>query len=73
MKGQSNSVIAGSPRNAFRCSVACCFAGVEHWMADGPYRVTEVSQTPNTVKLSVAVRRRGISFVVERETAQNTS
>ncbi len=39
-------------------------------MADGPYRVTEVSQTPNTMRVSVAVRLRGISFVVERETAQ---
>ena len=27
VKGQSNSVIAGSPRNAFRCSVTCFFAG----------------------------------------------
>jgi hypothetical protein len=32
VKGQSNSVIAGSPRNAFRCSVACFFLEVEHWM-----------------------------------------
>ncbi len=40
-------------------------------MADGPYRVTDVSQTPNAGKcISVAVRLRGISFVVERETAQ---
>ena len=29
VKGQSNSVIAGSPRNAFRCSVAWFRAGVE--------------------------------------------
>ena len=29
VKGQSNSVIAGSPRNAFRCSVVCCPAEVE--------------------------------------------
>jgi hypothetical protein len=29
VKGQSNSVIAGSPRNAFRCSVACFVVGVE--------------------------------------------
>lgn len=48
VKGQSNSVIAGSPRNAFRCSVACFPGGVEHWLADGPYQVTDVSQTPNT-------------------------
>ena len=29
VKGQSNSVIAGSPRNAFRCSVACFLLEVE--------------------------------------------
>ena len=39
-------------------------------MADGPDKVTDVSQTPNAGKLSAAVRPRGISFVVERETAQ---
>ena len=32
VKGQSNSVIAGSPRNAFRCSVECSVMEVEHWM-----------------------------------------
>ena len=41
-------------------------------MADGPYKVTDVSQTPNAVKCSGAVRLRGLSFVVERETAQIT-
>ena len=40
-------------------------------MAEGPYRVTEVSQTPNAVSgCGAAVRPRGISFVVERETAR---
>ena len=39
-------------------------------MADGPYQVTDVSQTPNAGKFSVAVRLRAIRFVVERETAQ---
>jgi hypothetical protein len=47
VKGQSNSVIAGSPRNAFRCSVACYLSQVEHWIADGPDQVTDVNQTPN--------------------------
>ncbi len=47
MKGQSNFVIAGSPRNAFRCSVACSVPEVEHWIGDGPHRVTDLSQTPN--------------------------
>ena len=32
VKGQANSVIAGSPRNAFRCSVGCSVMEVEHWM-----------------------------------------
>ena len=32
VKGQSNLVIAGSPRNVFRYSVACSVTGVEHWM-----------------------------------------
>ena len=32
VKGQANSVIAGSPRNAFRCSVECSVMEVEHWM-----------------------------------------
>ena len=50
VKGQSNLVIAGSPRNAFRCSVACFLPEVEHWIADGPYQVTDVSQTPNAGK-----------------------
>jgi hypothetical protein len=50
VKGQSNSVIAGSPRNAFRCSVACFLTEVELWMADGPDKVTDVSQTSNAGK-----------------------
>ena len=43
-------MIAGSPRNAFRCSVACFLFQVEHWIADGPDQVTDVSQTPNGSK-----------------------
>ena len=70
VKGQSNPVIAGSPRNAFRCSVAWSLVEVE--LLDGRWAlwVTDVSQTPNAIRCSVAVRLRGISFVVERETAQ---
>jgi hypothetical protein len=47
VKCQSNLEIAGSPRNAFRCSLTCSVLEVEHWMAEGPHRVTEVNQTPN--------------------------
>ena len=69
-KDQSNSVIAGSLRNIFRYSLVFYPVGVEHWFAEGPYRDTNASQTPNTIGRITGVRRRGISFVVKRETAQ---
>ena len=47
-----------------------CVPAVEHWMAEGPYRVTEVNQTPNAVDIGPGVRPWGISFMVKRETAQ---
>jgi hypothetical protein len=47
VKCQSNLEIAGSPRNAFRCSLTRSVSEVEHWLAEGPHRVTEVNQTPN--------------------------
>ena len=31
VKCQSNTEIAGSPRNAFRCSVTRSLSQVEHW------------------------------------------
>jgi hypothetical protein len=49
VKCQSNLEIAGSPRNVLRYSLRCSVAEVEHWMAEGPHRVTEVNQTPNAV------------------------
>ena len=36
----------------------------------GGVLLTEINQTPNAGKLSVAVRLRAIRFVVERDTAQ---
>ena len=47
--------------------------GVEHCVDQEPYQVTKPMQTPNTVDFSAGVRLRGISFVVERETAQIAS
>ena len=70
VKCQSNLEIAGSPRNALRCSLTCSVAEVEHWLAEGPYRVTEVNQTPNAFDIGPGVRPWGISFMVKRETAQ---
>ena len=39
-------------------------------MFAGPYRGTKNYQTPNTVDRIMGVRLWGISFIVERETAQ---
>ena len=47
VKCQSNTEIAGSPRNAFRGSLGRCRQEVEHWMGAGRSRVTNPNQTPN--------------------------
>ena len=46
---------------------------VEHCLDEGAQKLTDFRQTPNASTLSVAVRLRGISSVVERETAQIAS
>ena len=46
---------------------------VEHCLDAGAYKLTNFRQTPNADTPSVAVRLRGISSVVERETAQIVS
>jgi hypothetical protein len=51
VKCQSNLEIAGSPRNVLRYSLGCFEQEVEHWMVEGPYRVTEINQTPNACSL----------------------
>ena len=71
VKGQSNSVIAGSPRNAFRCSVGVVPGGgrATGWLMGLTGLLTSTKlRIPSGY--SVAVRQRGISSVVERETAQ---
>ena len=73
VKGQSNSVIARSPRNSFRASLGCFVPEVEHWMDEGPSKATESYQTPNAGNISPGVRLWGLSFIVERETAQTAS
>ena len=42
-------------------------------MADGPYKVTDVSQTPNTYEYCTGDTRRVLTSVVERETTQTNS
>ena len=39
-------------------------------MDDGPYRGADANQTPNTMAGKYGVRLWGLSFIVERETAQ---
>ena len=73
VKCQSNSEIAGSPRNSFRASLRRSIAGVEHWMGKGASRLP----TPTKLRIppfqSLGVRLRGLSFVVKRETARTVS
>ncbi len=73
VKGQSNSVIAGSLRNAFRCSVKYDSRGYSTDLARGP------TSLPNHIKLriprsrSLAVRLWMLRSMVERERAQTVS
>ena len=46
VKGQSNSVIAGSLRNAFRCSVTCFLLEVE--LLDGRGVLQDYQRQPNS-------------------------
>ncbi len=73
VKGLSNLVIAGSPRNSFRASLVRSVMVVEHWMDLGPYPGANPNQTPNAINCSAGVRLRAIRSVVERETAQTAS
>ena len=76
-KFQSNSDIAGSPRNSFRASLMSANAQI----ITGGKALTGlgVERLPNPIKLrmpenwSSAVRQCEISFIVKRETAQTYS
>ena len=50
VKGQTNSVIAGSLRNAFRCSVQDFYRGYSTELARG------LTGLPNHIKLRISVR-----------------
>jgi len=74
VKCQSNAEIAGSPRNAFGCSLRVNCSGCRALNGLGG-RV----YLPNSIKLQSSergyrrVRQWGLSFIVERETAQIAS
>ena len=70
VKFQSNTEIAGSPRNSFRASVVNKSSGGRalNWL--GGVKSTEPYQTPNAIYFYTAVRQCEISLIVERETTQ---
>ena len=71
VKCQSNLEIAGSPRNSFRASLGDMpTPAVEHWMGDGASRLLTPTKLRMPVPDQPGVRRRELSFVVERETAR---
>jgi hypothetical protein len=74
VKGQSNSEIAGSPRNRFRSSLAELTDGGRALIGLGDLPVCRSqSNSECRLDLTAGVRERGISFVPERETTQTTS
>ena len=72
-KFQSNSEIAGSPRNSFRGSLEEAITGGKALISQGVDKITDTSQTKNAGELNSGVRLCEISFTVERETAQTYS
>ena len=70
VKFQSNTEIAGSPRNSFRASVWVETTGGRALERQGGVNPTDPYQTANAGRLSQAVRRREISCVVKRERAR---
>ena len=74
VKCQTNAEIAGSPRNSFRASVLQEANGGKALIGLGAF-----TGLPNSVKLRIplcgynAVRQCGLSYIVERETAQTNS
>ena len=70
VKCQSNPEIAGSPRNAFRCSLVCRHHGGSALNRRWGFPLTDPNQTTNAVVGMTGVRLWELSSMVERETAQ---
>ena len=73
VKCQTNSEIAGSPRNAFRGSRRGKRRGGRALNGLGGAELTNPNQTTNTTTYVPGVRPWGLSSIVERETAQIAS
>ena len=72
-KFQSNSEIAGSPRNSFRASVGKEFHGGKALSELGGVSLLNSNKLRMPYKCLPAVRLREIKSVVKRETAQTHS
>ena len=70
VKCQTNPEIAGSPRNAFRCSPGVGRGGGRALDRRGGLPLTDPNQTPNAAARAPGVRLRVRRPVVERGTAQ---
>ncbi len=73
VKCQSNTEIAGSPRNVLRYSRRKRGSEVEHCCCAGASPLTKRRQTPNADQPALRVRQRVRTSVVERETTQTAS
>ena len=73
VKCQSNSEIAGSPRNALRCSLRNLSSGGRALNGLGGKKLTKPNQTTNAKSLNLGVSPWGINFTDKRETTQITS
>ena len=70
VKCQSNPEIAGSPRNAFRCSLRVEPSGGRALDGLGGLKPTKPNQTTNYRKAYLGVSPWEITFTDERETTQ---
>jgi hypothetical protein len=70
VKCQSNPEIAGSPRNAFRCSLVRGHIGGSALTRRWGFPLTDPNQTTNADGGRTGVRLWELSSMVERETAQ---
>ena len=73
VKGQSNSEIARTPRNAFRCSVGKRVIEVELPIGLGGFTAYQPLMNSECYDTAAAVRQRVLRSVAERERTQTIS
>ncbi len=72
VKCQSNPEIAGSPRNALRCSLSEMSSGGRALNGLGGKTLTKPNQTTNARRSRLGVSPWGINFTDKRGTTQTT-